>query len=494
MFSVLRVLPLPSRVAGLLEAESGFNDAPSVILVTLLSATPFHLRPAICSRRWPTSWPSARRSGSSSDSLGALALPRVALPASGLYPLATFALGMVGFAGRPVQPTPAVSWPPYLAGVVLANAGLPHRAATRSFAEGLGWLAQIGLFVVLGLLVTPSELIHQVVPAIVVGLVLLVAARPLAVVGSLIAFRIPIREQVFLSWAGLRGAVPIVLATFPIVEGVPHSRRLLNIVFVLVVIYTLVQGPSLAWVARALGLVPRDATRELLVEAAPLDVLDSELLTTTVAAGSRLHSVSITELRLPDPSVISLIIREGRTFVPSAETQLRTAMSCSSSPPGRSATPPNGACARSAGVARSRIGSTSTARPSSPVSARDDRRELGLGDPHQVGRSRAPPAARACRRTRTRCRTRSPTRRRRRQPGLLPDRGDAADDVAGGPGGRRRLGQLGPLAPSAAASALRSSRPATGTTAHTSFPSTAAIRVLKIRAGSTPRAAAASSP
>ncbi len=321
VFSVLRVLPLPSRVAGLLEAESGFNDAPSVILVTLLSTTPFHLSAGHLLATMAYELAVGAAIGVVVGLLGALALPRVALPASGLYPLATFALGMVGFAAAGAAHASGFV-AAYLAGVVLANAGLPHRAATRSFAEGLGWLAQIGLFVVLGLLVTPSELIHQVVPAIVVGLVLLVAARPLAVVGSLIAFRIPIREQVFLSWAGLRGAVPIVLATFPIVEGVPHSHRLLNIVFVLVVIYTLVQGPSLAWVARALGLVPRDATRELLVEAAPLDVLDSELLTTTVAVGSRLHSVSITELRLPDPSVVSLIIREGRTFVPSAETQL----------------------------------------------------------------------------------------------------------------------------------------------------------------------------
>ena len=93
--------------------------------------------------------------------LGALALPRVALPASGLYPLATFALGMVAFAAAGAAHASGFL-AAYLAGVVLANAGLPHRAATRSFAEGLGWLAQIGLFVVLGLLVTPSELIDQV--------------------------------------------------------------------------------------------------------------------------------------------------------------------------------------------------------------------------------------------------------------------------------------------------------------------------------------------
>jgi cell volume regulation protein A len=207
---------------------------------------------------------------------------------------------------------------------VLANAGLPHRAATRSFAEGFAWLAQIGLFVLLGLLVTPSELPDQILPALVVGLVLLLLARPLAVGASLVGFRVPWREQTFLAAAGLRGAVPIVLATFPIVKGVPHSDRLLNIVFVLVVLFTLLQGPSLAPLARRLRLVPEDVTREILVESAPLDVLDAELLTVTVAPTSRLHAVSIIELRLPEPSVVTLIIRGERTFVPDEDTQLRS--------------------------------------------------------------------------------------------------------------------------------------------------------------------------
>ena len=117
-------------------------------------------------------------------------------------------------------------------------------------------------------------------------------ARPLSVVVSLAGFRVPWREQVFLSWAGLRGAVPIVLATFPIVAGVPDSIRLLNIVFILVVVYTLVQGPSLRPLAHRLGLIPKEATREIQVEAAPLDVLEAELLTMTVHPPSRLHNVT----------------------------------------------------------------------------------------------------------------------------------------------------------------------------------------------------------
>ena len=321
VFSVVRIVPLPGRVAGLLEAESGFNDAPAVILVLMFSATPLELSPGHALGGLVYELGVGAAIGLGCGLLGAIGLRRIALPASGLYPLANFGLGMVAFAAAGSAHASGFL-AAYLAAVVLANSGLPHRSATRSFAEGLGWLAQIGLFVLLGLLVDPSDLGREVVPAIVIGLVLLLIARPASIVISLAGFRVPWREQVFVSWAGLRGAVPIVLATFPIVEGVPDAIRLLNIVFILVVVFTLVQGPSLGALAHRLGLITREATREIQVEAAPLDVLDAELLTLTVQPTSRLHGVSVLELRLPDPSVITLIIRNGHTFVPQPDTRI----------------------------------------------------------------------------------------------------------------------------------------------------------------------------
>lgn len=321
VFSVLRVLPLPKRLAGLLEAESGFNDAPAVILVLTFSVVPFVFEPEGAVTDLLYELLAGAVLGLGIGFAGAVALRRIALPASGLYPIATFGLGMVAFAASGSAHASGFI-AAYLSAVVLANSGLPHRSTTRSFAEGLGWLAQIGLFVLLGLLVDPSELTADVVPAIVVGLVLLLVARPASVLVSLIGFGISFREQLFLSWAGLRGAVPIVLATFPIVAGVSGSTRLLNIVFVLVVIFTLVQAPSLRFVAHALGLVNRESTREIQVEAAPLDVLDAELLTMKVRPMSRLHNVTILKLRLPDPAVITLIIRNGHTFVPLPDTRL----------------------------------------------------------------------------------------------------------------------------------------------------------------------------
>ncbi|MEO3792423.1 potassium/proton antiporter [Nonomuraea sp. B10E15] len=323
VFSVLRSLPLPRRAAGLVEAESGFNDAPTVILVLVFSTAAVDLPgPVAVAGQIAYQLVAGALIGLLIGWVGTAALRYVALPATGLYPLATLGLGVIAFAaagGAGASGFMAA----YLAGIVLGNAVLPHRAATRSFAEGVGWLAQIGLFVMLGLLVDPSELGGAVLPAVVVGLVLLLVARPVSVVACLLPFRSGWREQAFISWAGLRGAVPIVLATFPIVAAVPGSQQLLNIVFVLVALFVLVQGPVLPVVARVLGITQPGQAREVSIEAAPLDVLGADLLTLTIPPGSRLHGVEIFELRLPAPSNVVLIIRDGDTIVPEPVTLLR---------------------------------------------------------------------------------------------------------------------------------------------------------------------------
>jgi cell volume regulation protein A len=133
----------------------------------------------------------------------------------------------------------------------------------------------------------------------------------------------PWAQQVFVSWAGLRGAVPIVLATFPLTADVPGARLVFDTVFVLVVVFTLVQGSSLPWVARRLGIATPVTPREVQVESAPLEELDADLMQMTIPAGSRLHGVYLPELRLPEDAAVVLIVREGRSFVPDETTRLR---------------------------------------------------------------------------------------------------------------------------------------------------------------------------
>ncbi|MDJ0460538.1 potassium/proton antiporter [Streptomyces sp. H27-C3] len=323
VFSVLRKVPLPSRLTGVLEAESGFNDAPVVILVVAFSTAGPVDAWYVLVGEIALELAIGAAIGLTVGLLGAYGIRRVALPASGLYPIAVMAIAVAAYAaGAMAHGSGFLAV--YLAAMVLGNAKLPHWPATRGFADGLGWIAQIGMFVLLGLLVTPHELLDDFWPAMIVGLVLTMVARPLSVMLSMLPFRQPWREQVLVSWAGLRGAVPIVLATIPMVAGVDDSGQIFNIVFVLVVVYTLVQGPTLPWLATRLKLGDTETgAADLGIESAPLERLRGHLLSVAIPAKSRMHGVEVAELRLPHGAAVTLVVRDRTSFVPLPTTVLR---------------------------------------------------------------------------------------------------------------------------------------------------------------------------
>ncbi|SDP24080.1 potassium/proton antiporter, CPA1 family [Nakamurella panacisegetis] len=309
VFSVLRGVGVKPRLAAALELESGLNDAPVVIAVLLLAGTT------------QISWTdpllvvyellAGAVVGGAVGFVGGWSLRRGALPAAGLYPLATIALvGGAYAAGQYLHASGFLAT--YIAAVILGNSRLPHRASTLSFAEGFGWIAQIGLFVLLGLYVDPFQLPAALLPGAAIGLLVLVVARPLSVLAAALPFRMPWREQAFLSWSGLRGAVPIVLALIPLMlRDDAQSRSMVNIIVVVVVIYTLVQGTTLPFVARKLDVIQLGQATEVQVEAAPLEEMNAQVLQVTVPPDSRIHGVYVSQLRLPPSAVIALIVRDG---------------------------------------------------------------------------------------------------------------------------------------------------------------------------------------
>ena len=143
----------------------------------------------------------------------------------------------------------------YLTGLAVGDARIPHAGVVRGFMQGGAWIAQIGLFVLLGLLVTPSRLPDEGLAPLVVALALVLVARPLAVVACTSPFRVPLREQGFLAWAGLRGGVPIVFATIPIAAGIASGVRVFDVVFYVVIVSVAAQGLTLRLAARRLGVL-----------------------------------------------------------------------------------------------------------------------------------------------------------------------------------------------------------------------------------------------
>lgn len=324
VFATLRRLRLPPRLVATLEAESGMNDAPAVLVVLMLSSTPIGGGHPWWYEALVITYELVMGAiiGYAVGVAGRWTLRHAALPSSGLYPIAAVGLTVLAYAAGAVAHASGFL-AVYVAGVVLGNARLPHRQAILGFADGLAWLAQIGLFVLLGLLVSPARLDDALLPAIVAGLALLFLARPLAVFLSAAPFRVGLRDQAFLSWAGLRGAVPIVLATIPLSAQVPGASRLFDAVFVLVVIFTVLQVGTLAPFARRLGVTaPAEAT-EIRVETAPLDRMQADLLQIEIPEGSRLAGVHVDELRLPVGAAVTLVLRDGTGFVPGPDTRLK---------------------------------------------------------------------------------------------------------------------------------------------------------------------------
>jgi potassium/hydrogen antiporter len=326
VFSTLRRVRLRPRLRAMLEAESGINDAPAVLLVLALSM--------LATTSEPGDWwtylllityelVAGALIGLVVGLVGTIGLRRFALPAAGLYPLAAIGLIVFAYAAGAVAHASGFL-AVYVAGVVLGNGRIPHRQAVLGFADGLAWLAQIGLFVLLGLLASPSRLPAALLPALLVGVVLVFVARPASVAATVSWFGVGWRDQAFLSWAGLRGAVPIVLATIPLSQQVDGATNLFDAVFVLVVVYTVVQGTTIPPVARVLRVTAPGEPTDLRVETAPLERMGADLLQLEIPEGSHLAGVYIDELRLPAGAVVTLVLRGGSGFVPDPRTRLRT--------------------------------------------------------------------------------------------------------------------------------------------------------------------------
>jgi potassium/hydrogen antiporter len=328
VFAVLRSggMSLPKRIAAVLEVESASND-PMAIFLTIgcieVLLGNVAIGPGLLGL-----FASQMLIGGVCGVLGGYAagwvVNRIELVASGMYPVLISSFCLLTF-GLAADLGGSGFLAVYLAGVVIGNRPLVFQRGIRLFHDAVAWLSQIVMFVVLGLLCFPSRLVDVAGRALLISVVLVLVARPIAVLLSAFPFRFTWRELTFLSWVGLKGAVPITLATFPLMLATPEkplqAPLLFDVVFFIVVVSAVIQGTSLAPVARWLGLErPRDPEPPVTLEISSLRHVQGEVVDYAVGEDSRAAGRMVKDLALPEGAVIALIARGDHIIPPQGNT------------------------------------------------------------------------------------------------------------------------------------------------------------------------------
>ncbi|MCK0118709.1 potassium/proton antiporter [Isoptericola sp. S6320L] len=321
VFAVLRRAPLPRRLSALLEVESGANDPVAIMLTVGLVAT-FTGSPQ------PSDWVAfglAQVLGGIVAGVvvglgGSWLLSRATLGPTGVYPV--LALGVAGLAyGAAAVVGGSGFLAVYLAGLLVGARVTQHRREIRTFHDGLSSTAEVGLFLMLGMLVFPSQLPPVAGPALLVTVVLVLVARPLAVGLCLVWFGYTWREIVFVSWVGLRGAVPIVLATFPAVAGYPEGALIFNVVFFVVLTSAAVQGISIRSVARVLGITAAPQDLDPVTSGRPLVGTATEIFEVPVRPDLALAGRAVADVA-PPCGRITAVVRGQETLDAEAQVEL----------------------------------------------------------------------------------------------------------------------------------------------------------------------------
>jgi cell volume regulation protein A len=325
IFAVLRNSTLKKRLARSLEGESGMNDPVAVLLV--IGFIEWIQQPGY----------------GALDMLGLMALKlavgavvglalgrattwvlaRIELPSDGLYPVATIAIaGLAYGASELVHGSGLLAV--YLTALALGTANLPAKRIVVSFHEGIGWVAQIALFILLGLLVFPGSLGDVALKGLALSAVLIFLARPAATFVATALAPFDVRERLMLGWAGLRGATPIWLATFPVVAGIRSGEEEFAIVFFVVVTSTLVQGASFEPLAKRLGLTTDEpALPQRLLESGRIQRMGGDVIAFRLPEGAAAAGHPVRELELPREALVNVIVREHHAIPPRGSTLLQ---------------------------------------------------------------------------------------------------------------------------------------------------------------------------
>jgi potassium/hydrogen antiporter len=324
IFAVLRGSTLRRRLARTLEGEAGMNDPVAVLLVTGFISwiqqpdyNALDMLVAIAEE--------LVIGGAVGLAVGLLAvrmLRQVSLASAGLYPVASLAFAALAFGGADMLHGSGFL-AVYLAGLVIGSSATPARRTITTFHDGLAWVAQLGMFLVLGLLVFPSDFGGVWLEGLILAFVLVFVARPIATFASTVGLGFSFNERIALGWAGLRGAVPVVLATFPVIEGIDGAREFFDIVFFAVLVSTLLQGTTFEWLSARLGVTTNEAAIPTpFTDPTTARRMGAEIAEFPVAADDAVAGRLVRELGLPREALLNVIIRGEQAIPPRGSTRI----------------------------------------------------------------------------------------------------------------------------------------------------------------------------
>lgn len=327
VFSILRSkgIGLKGKLKPLLELESGSNDPMAIFLTVGLIELILQpdLPPISLFGLFIQQMLIGTVLGYGMGKVMLLLVNRLRLGYEGLYPVLTLALVGLTF-GLTAMLGGSGFLAVYLAGIVMGDQDFIHKRSLLRFHDGLGWIMQIAMFLTLGLLVFPSRLPPIIGTGLLIAGCLMFVARPVSVFIGLLPSKLHWREKLFVSWVGLRGAAPIILATFPLLAGLAQAELIFNLIFFVVLTSVLLQGTSIPLVARWLAVdAPAEIRRIYPIEYTPMGGLKSELKEIPIPSSSRITGRAIVELGLPDDFLVILIVRDNDFMLPSGGTVLR---------------------------------------------------------------------------------------------------------------------------------------------------------------------------
>ncbi|GGW92791.1 potassium/proton antiporter [Alteromonas halophila] len=326
VFSVLRNagIRIPSKIKSTLELESASNDPMAIFLtiglITLVQDST--TQPVDLLALFASQMGVGAAVGLAVGGVAVWLFRRITLMAIGLYPVFVMLFGVLSF-GLAANLSGSGFLATFITGVIVGNSRFSYQRNTFVFLDGLAWLGQIAMFVILGLLVTPTELFVNWKEGLLIACVLIFIARPLVVLPILLLSKMSLKASVLIAWVGLRGSVPIILAIFPLIFGMPYAELIFNVVFFIVLISALLQGSTLPYAARKLGLVLNDDVQESsTLEIVKVAKSKRELIEIEVSSLSPARNKTISELGLPDNTVVAMIARGETTIIPKGSTQL----------------------------------------------------------------------------------------------------------------------------------------------------------------------------